>query len=77
MTTKEEIIITKYDLLFESRLSKTETSLEHINDSLQHLRDDLNRNIFELRAQMKSDFRWLFGLIVLLGGIMAKGFGWY
>lgn len=62
MTTKEELIITKYDLLFESRLSKTEASLDH-----------LDKNVTEL----KSQFRWLFGLIILLGGMMAKGFGWY
>lgn len=62
MTTKEELIITKYDLLFESRLSKTEAALEH-----------LDKNVTELRSQ----FKWLFGLIVLLGGMMAKGFGWY
>jgi hypothetical protein len=66
MTTKEEILITKYDLLFESRLSKTEASLIH-----------LDRNVSEMKGQMKSDFRWLFALIVGLAGMMAKGFGWY
>lgn len=62
ITKEEQLIITKYDLLFESRLSKVESSLDH-----------LDRNVSELRSQ----FRWLFGLILLLGGMMAKGFGWY
>jgi hypothetical protein len=67
MTTKEEqLTITKYDLLFESRLSKVETSLDH-----------LDKNMSEIKIQIKSDFRWLFSLIVLLGAMMAKGFHWY
>lgn len=63
MTTKEEqLTINKYDLLFESRLTKVETTIENVNQNLKDL---------------KSDFRWLFGLILGLGGLMAKGFGWY
>ena len=63
MTTKEEqLAITKYDLLFESRLSKVEATMEHLNKSIDGI---------------KSEFRWLFGLILVLGGMMAKGFGWY
>jgi hypothetical protein len=66
MTTKEDLIITKYDLLFESRLSKTEASLEH-----------LDKTVTEMKAQARSDFRWLFALILGLGGMMIKGFHWY
>lgn len=70
MTTKEEqMIITKYDLLFESRLSKVESSIDHMNKSMDDIKVDMRG--------IKSEFRWLFGLILVLGGMMAKGFGWY
>lgn len=64
--TKEEILITKYDLLFESRLSKVEVTM-----------DNLNYNIKEI----KTDLRWMFGLMIMITGIllgtMAKGFHWF
>ena len=70
MTTKEEqMIITKYDLLFESRLSKVESTIDHLNKGMDDIKVDMRG--------LKSEFRWLFGLILVLGGMMAKGFGWY
>ena len=66
MTDKTEIsLITKYDLLFESRLSKTEQALENLNDTCK---------------EIKSDLRWMFGIMLgfsgILLGLMAKGFHW-
>jgi hypothetical protein len=67
MTTKEEqLIITKYDLLFESRLTRVETTIENVNQTLK---------------EIKSDFRWIFGLMIIFSGsllgVMGKGFHWY
>ena len=65
MNYEEKIIITKYDLLYEQRMSRVESAVENINESLKEL---------------KADFRWMLGLMVLFSGslatIMAKGFGW-
>jgi hypothetical protein len=67
MTDKEiQDRITKYDLLFKSRLSKTEQAI-----------DDLR----EVCKDIKHDMRWGFGLVVglfgVMFGLMAKGFHWY
>ena len=66
MSKHEQLIITKYDLLFESRLSKVEATMENINDNL---------------SAIKIDFRWLFGLMITgfagMFAIMAHGFHWY
>lgn len=66
MTTKEELLITKYDLLYERRLSRVETTLENMASDLK---------------EIKADFRWMFGLMVIFSGsilgIMGKGFHWY
>lgn len=66
MTTEQErMIITKYDLLFESRLTKAETTTEI-------LRSDIK--------EIKTDLRWILGLMIsfstIMIGIMAKGFHW-
>lgn len=67
--TKDEhvqLIITKYDLLFESRLSKTEQSLDDLRSTCQ---------------EIKSDLRWMLGIMLTFSGIMlglmAKGFHWF
>jgi len=65
MNKNEEIFITKYDLLFESRLTKVETTM-----------DNLDKDIKEI----KTDIRWMLGLMIsfstIMIGIMAKGFHW-
>ncbi len=69
MTEQEKLLITKYDLLFESRLAKTEATMDymyaHMNDSFK---------------EIKSDLRWMFGIMLGFGaillGLMAKGFHW-
>lgn len=70
MTTKEELIITKYDLLFESRLTKVESNLINMD---KEFRDSFR--------EIKTDLRWLLGLMIafstILIGAMAKGFHWY
>lgn len=69
MNKSEEMIITKYDLLYEQRMTRVETAME----SLVH-------DVREIKSDIKSDFRWLLGII--LGGnagmfaLMAHGFHW-
>lgn len=66
MNTQEKITLTKYDLLFESRLTKVETTMDLIVKEMK---------------EIKTDLRWLLGLMIgfstILIGIMAKGFHWY
>lgn len=68
----DEITITKYDLLFESRLSKVEATMENINSNMREIRLDIR--------DLRSDFRWIFGTMITFGigilGLMAKGFQW-
>lgn len=62
---KETALLTKYDLLFESRLSKTEQSLSHLDETCKDI---------------KADLRWMFGILIGfdlgLLVVMAKGFKW-
>ena len=67
MTDKEiQDRIIKYDLLFESRLSKVEKTCEHLDKTCDEL---------------KTDMRWLMtifgGGFLALAGIMAHGFKWF
>lgn len=70
MTDQEQLLITKYDLLFESRLTKVETSL--LNAEI---------NLGESIKEIKSDLRWMFGIMLGFGSalllLMAKGFHWF
>lgn len=73
-TEQEKLLITKYDLLFESRLSKTEESLKNLDKTLDRLDHTVTEGFQEIRADMK----WLFGIMLgfsgILMGLMAKGF---
>jgi hypothetical protein len=65
MTTHEQLTLTKYDLMYESRLSKTEEAMNHVIDTCK---------------EIKSDLRWMLGILIAfdlgLLGIMAKAFKW-
>ncbi len=58
--------ITKYDLMFESRLTATETTCKHLITAFNDLRTD-----------MKWGFMIILGLFGMVFGLMAKGFHWY
>lgn len=62
---QEKIAITKYDLYYESRMTKMETIAE-----------DLKENVKEI----KNDLRWMLGIMLgfsgIMLGLMAKGFHW-
>ncbi len=65
MTDKEQMLITKYDLMYEARLVRVESSLEYL---LRDVKD------------IKTDLRWMLGLMftfsTIILGLMAKGFHW-
>jgi len=65
MTEHEQAVITKYDLLFESRLTRVETTMDNLD---QHIKE------------VKGDIRWLFIIMIGFSGsilgLMAKGFHW-
>lgn len=70
MTDAEKIIITKYDLLYEQRMTRVETTLE-----------GMEKRMDAAFKEVKEDFRWLV-LIMLSGfgtlfGLMAHGFKWF
>jgi hypothetical protein len=70
MTDSEKISITKYDLLYEQRMTRVETTLEN-----------MDKYIREVSKEMKTDFRWIVG--IMIGGfgtlffLMAHGFKWF
>jgi hypothetical protein len=70
MNERTQMIITKYDLLYESRMTRVETALEN-----------LSHDVREMKKDMKSDFRWIFGIIIGsnagLFALMAHGFKWF
>jgi hypothetical protein len=70
MTDHEKMLLTKYDLMFESRLSKVETGLENAE-----------KNLGEAIKELKSDLRWMFSIMLgfsgILLGLMAHGFKWF
>ncbi len=63
MTEPEKAIITKYDLYFESRLTKVETESHGYREDIK---------------EIKSDLRWIMGILFAFNstilGLMAKGF---
>jgi hypothetical protein len=76
MTETEKMIITKYDLLYEQRITKVETTLENLDKYIREASKDMK----ETAKEMKTDFRWI--VIIMLGGfgtlfgLMAHGFKW-
>ncbi|WP_058912873.1 hypothetical protein [Entomohabitans teleogrylli] len=60
----------------DSRLSRIEADIDHVKSMLRDIKDDAR----EVRQDMRSDFKLLFGALIAavlgLAGIMAHGFGW-
>jgi hypothetical protein len=54
------------------RFGKLESDVEYIKRDVAELKDQVK----ELRAEARTDFRWLLGLLLALAGMMAKGFHW-
>lgn len=70
MNEKEKLIVTKYDLLYEQRMTRVETVLE-----------SMDKNMRDGFKEMKIDFRWI--VLIMLGGfgtlfgLIAHGFKWF
>ncbi|MBP5097952.1 hypothetical protein HUT24_21275 [Pseudomonas protegens] len=71
----------------EARVAKLEAHVEYIRRDLDELKTDMRdfrgetkTSFSGVRAEMKSDFRLVFGALIAaslgLAGLMAKGFGW-
>lgn len=77
MTEKEQLIITKYDLLYEQRMTRVETTLEGMQKTIE----SMDRNMREGFRELKTDFRWLVMIMIggfgTLFGLMAHGFKWF
>lgn len=75
MTPQEHIAITKYDLLFEYRLSKVETTQDAILKALLQIESNFNRieakfdnECKSIRKDSQSNFKWFmtgFGIVIL------------
>ena len=65
MTEQEKLVITKYDLFYEQRITRVESIVENLKDDAK---------------EIKTDLRWILGLMIsfstIIIGIMAKGFHW-
>jgi hypothetical protein len=72
-TTQEQLTITKYDLYYEARMTKMETIAEEMKEGMKEMRNEIRA----LRSDFKTDFRWLFGVLIIVCGIMAHGFKWF
>jgi hypothetical protein len=83
-TDQEKIAITKYDLLYEQRMTRTETQSENTIKAISEITSTLK----EIKSEMKSDFHWLLGIMIsglgiILGAnagmfaVMAHGFKWF
>ncbi len=64
---------TKNDLLYEQRITKVEEICRNHVEAMISLKSDMR----EIKAEIRSEFRWLFGLILVLGAVMAHGFKWF
>ena len=60
----------------EARAARLEAATEHLLQEVTAVKDDVR----EIRRNMRTDFRMLFGAIIAvalgLAALMAKGFGW-
>lgn len=72
--------MTKQDSIYpnsiDTRVALLEQSIAHINETLLRIEQDTK----EFRREVKSDFRWVIGLMIAFGsgvlGVMAHGFHW-
>jgi hypothetical protein len=74
--TKDEqtnMLITKYDLLYEQRITKVETTCQQLLDIVIEIKHDMR----EIRKDMKADFRWLLFVMGIMFAVMAHGFKWF
>jgi uncharacterized membrane protein YjjP (DUF1212 family) len=77
MTEAEKLVITKYDLLYEQRMTRVESSIENMYKTIENM----DKNMREGFKELRTDFRWL--VLIMIGGftglfgLMAHGFHWF
>ncbi len=73
MTKDEQLAITKYDLLYEQRMTRVETTIENLTQTMKEIRQDMR--------EIRIDYRWILGIMLTgftgLFGLMAHGFHWF
>ncbi len=73
MTDYEKMLITKYDLMYEKRM----TSVEKICENLEKTTSEIKNELKDIRKDMKTDFRWLLFVMGVMFAVMAHGFKWF
>lgn len=72
-TPQEQSTITKYDLYYESRMTKIETLTDALVKAITEIREDVR--------EIRSDIRWVFGIMLgftsIILTLMARGFHWF
>ena len=70
-----------YPTNVETRVSLLEQSIGYINQTLIRIENDSKEFRNEIRRDMRSDFRWIVGLMITFSlgllGVMSKGFHWF
>jgi hypothetical protein len=66
MTDAEKMAITKYDLYYESRMTKVESAIESLKTDIKQIHTDLRLMLGAFAT---------FGIGIL--GLMAHGFKWF
>jgi GTPase len=73
MDIQEQISITKYDLYYESRMTKVESAVESLKDVVKEIKVDIR--------DIHSDLKWILGIMgsmtIIIVGLMAHGFKWF
>ena len=85
-TKNESASITKYDLLFESRITRLESAIINIDKNFSEIKDsmkdikadikDVRSEIRDVRKDVRNDFIWTVTAIAGVLGLMAHGFQW-
>lgn len=77
MNDAEKIAITKYDLFYESRMTRVESAVENLSIDVTEIKTDITA----IKREMKTDFRWTLGIILgsnaSLFALMSHGFKWW
>ncbi|HJY22919.1 MAG TPA: hypothetical protein VJ279_08550 [Hanamia sp.] len=69
----EQLIITKYDLLYEQRMTRVESAIENIQRNMDEIRIDFRW----LVGIMLGGFGGLFAMSAGMFALMAHGFKWF
>lgn len=59
MKLQEQMLLTKYDLMFESRLTRVEINLVSAEN-----------NLCKAMKEIKNNLRWMFGIMLCFNGIL-------